>query len=89
MSAVRTNIPGFFISDPFFSPVFSPIGYRPRDHFFTNGHRELFDGLTGEIVTLVTTGVALALGTVSDGAFFTKPKWVVGKTTFAADVING
>jgi len=55
--ALRTNIAGFFILNPFFRTHLSPIRYSPQDNLFAYSHGKIFNILAREFIALVTSSV--------------------------------
>jgi len=54
MAAFRTNIAGFFIMNPLFSPHLSPVRNSPQNNFLADTHRKIFNMVTGKFNALVT-----------------------------------
>lgn len=71
VAAFRANIAGFFILNPFFGSHLPPIWNGPQNHFFPDGHGEILNMLTGEIVTFMASGKAFFPGAVADSALLT------------------
>jgi hypothetical protein len=90
MAAFRTNIPCLFVLHPFFSSHLSPIGDCPNDNLFSDRHRKIFNVLTREVLTLVTTFIfsfSVAGFNRADTAVKKYLFFIFGKTPFAVDIL--
>jgi hypothetical protein len=89
VAAFRTDIAGFFILNPFFRPHFPPIGNGPQNNLFANQHGKIFNKTTGEVITLVTAGIAFLLGAGPDLTVPAIHKQIVRQTPLTVDIICG
>jgi len=64
-AAFRTDPAGFFVPNPCFGALFSPVRDRAQDHLFADRHREVFDMPAGDFVARVAAFIApISLTTV-------------------------
>ncbi len=89
VAALRADVTGLFIFDPFFSPDFPPVGNRPQDHLFAHAHGKILDMAAGKLVAFVTSGIPLGLGAIPDGALPAMHKRVFGQAALALDIVHG
>jgi hypothetical protein len=66
IAALRTNIAGFFVLNPFFSAHLPPIGNSPQNDLFADGHGKIFNILTRKFIALMTSGVTFLSGAGPD-----------------------
>ena len=88
IATFRANIAGFFILNPFFSTHLPPIWNGPKNHFFPDGHGEIFDMLTGEIVTFMASGKAYSPGAVTDSTLAAVHEPVIREASAASDILR-
>ena len=89
MAAVRTNIAGFFILNPFFSPVFAPVRHSPENDLFADSHGKVVNQPTGKIIARVAADVTFFLGAVPDLTLLTVHEAFVRQAAAALDIRYG
>ena len=68
VSAIRADIAGFLILDPLFRSNFAPVRNCPQNDLLPDGHGEVIDMLTGELIALMASGNPFFLCAVPDAA---------------------
>jgi hypothetical protein len=90
MATFGTNIPCLFVLNPFFSSHLSPIGDCPHDNLLPDRHREIFNVLTGKVLTLVATFIFSFSATGFNRADTAVKKYlffIFGKASFTVDIL--
>jgi hypothetical protein len=88
IAAVRANVPGFFILNPFFGPDLSPVRNSSQDDLLANSHGKIFDIPTRKFITLMAPGVPFFLGALSDVALSAMHELFIRQTAAALDIFG-
>jgi hypothetical protein len=89
MAAIRADVAGFFILNPFFSAHLAPMGNRPQDYFFADRHGKIFDMPARKFIALMAAGVSFLFSAVPDPALLAMHKRFFRQTTAALNIIYG
>jgi hypothetical protein len=88
ITAVGTNIPSLFVSNPFLGADFAAVRNCPQYDFLTYGHGKFFDVSARKLGAFMTSGITFLFRTIPDFTLLAMHETVVGQAAAAFDVLN-